>query len=75
MQFNLNECIVRYPNGEMIVMKLCKCTLYEMNFIKVHGADAAILIHSLEENDACELGYRRLGHINVKSVYSLQILW
>jgi hypothetical protein len=31
VQFNLNECIVEGPDGEMIVMGLCKDNLYEIN--------------------------------------------
>lgn len=36
VQFNSNECIVRGQDGELIVMKLCKRNLYEINFTKGH---------------------------------------
>ena len=55
MQFNLNECIVRGPDGEMIVMKLRKDNLYKMNFTKVHRTDAANLAQSSKKNGAFEL--------------------
>lgn len=39
MKFNLDECNIRNLDGKMIVMRLHKGNLYEMNVIKVHEWD------------------------------------
>ena len=43
VQFNLNKCIVRGLDKEIIAMKLREGNLYNMNFIKVYEADVANL--------------------------------
>lgn len=43
-QLNLNECIIRGPDKEVIVIGLCKSNLYEINSTNVHGGDATNLI-------------------------------
>lgn len=43
MQFNVNECIVRAPNNKCSI-PTHKDNLYQMNFINVHGVEAANLI-------------------------------
>lgn len=68
-QLNLNECIMRGPDEEVIIIGLCKSNLYKINHTKVHGADAANLMQSWEEDSTRELGHRWLWHLNVKSVH------
>lgn len=54
----------------------CNCTirknLYEMNFTKVHWAYSANLVQSPTEDGALEVWQCHLGHLNVKSVHTLQ---
>lgn len=57
VQFNFNECIVRDPDGEVIVMRLCKDNLYKINFTKVHRADAANFTQLSMKDGVCEFGY------------------
>lgn len=42
-----------------------------MNFTKVHIANLVDLVRLWKKDDAFELQYRRLGHLNVKSVHAL----
>ena len=55
MHFNLNECIVRGPNGEVNVIKLHNGNLYEINFNNVHKANVADLVQSWRKDNALEL--------------------
>jgi hypothetical protein len=43
IQFNLNERIVKFFDGEAFAIAPRKKTLYEINFIKVHEAKLALL--------------------------------
>jgi hypothetical protein len=46
--------------------------LYGINFAKVHEAEAANLMQFPTGDDALEFWYYHLGHLNVKSVNTLQ---
>lgn len=46
LQFNLNECNVRGPNGNVIAMGLDNGNLYKIKLTNVHGTDVADLIQS-----------------------------
>jgi len=72
VQFNLNECIVKGSDGEAIAVAPREGNLYQMNFAKVHGADAAHLVQSPTGDGGLELWHRRLGHLNEKGVRMLQ---
>ena len=72
IQFNLNECIVKSCNGEAIAIAPRKRNLYEINFVKVHEAEATNLVQSPTGDGALELWHRCLGHLNVKGVHTLQ---
>ena len=72
IQFNLNECIVRGPDGEVISIRLHNGNLYEMNFKNVHIADAVDLVQSWRKDNAFEFWNCRLGHLNVKCVNTLK---
>ena len=61
MQFNLNECIMRGPDGEVIVMELQEGNLYEINFTKMHEVDAADLIQLWKKDGVLELQYCLVG--------------
>ena len=44
VHFNLNKCIVKFCNGEAIVIAPHECKLYKINFVKVHKVKAANLV-------------------------------
>lgn len=46
--------------------------LCKIKSTKVHKADAAHLVQSSIGDDVFELGYRCLGHLNMKGVYMVQ---
>lgn len=46
VQFNLNECIVKSSDDEVIAIVLREGNLYQMNFIKVYGTYVANLAQS-----------------------------
>ena len=58
MQLNYNESIVRVPYGEVISIGLCKETLYEINFTKMHEADAINLEQLWNDDGAFESRHR-----------------
>lgn len=72
VQFNMDGCTLRAPNGEVLAVAPLEGNLYEVTFTKVHEADAAHLVQSSMKNGAIELWHRRLGHLNKRSVYFLQ---
>ncbi len=74
VQFNLNECIVKASDGEAIAIAPREGNLYQMNFMKVHGVDAANLVQSPTGDGGLELWHRRLGHLNEKGVRTLQTM-
>lgn len=45
IRFNLNKCIVKSCNGEVIMNAPHECKLYKINFMKVHKADATNLMY------------------------------
>lgn len=55
MQFNLNICFVNICDNEAIAIASRANNLYKMNFVKIHRADATILVQSLMENCVLEL--------------------
>lgn len=44
VQFKLNECIVRNRDKKCVAISLCKGNLYQINFDKMHVADATNLM-------------------------------
>ena len=46
--------------------------MFQMTFIEVCGTDVANFMRSCVGGGRVELWYRRLGHLNVRSVYALQ---
>lgn len=59
-------------NKEVVSIALHEDHLYQMNFIKMHEADATNLAQSWKKNDALELSHHELGHLNVKSLHAFQ---
>lgn len=43
MKFNLNKCIVKGIDDEVVTITLCEGNLYQMDLKKVHEVDAANL--------------------------------
>lgn len=72
VQFNVDGCTLRAPNGYVLAVAPCGNNLYQVTFRKVHEADAANIAQSSTKNGAMELWHRRLGHLNVRSVRFLQ---
>ena len=72
VQFNLNKCIVTPCNSEAVVIAIREDILYKINFVKVHELDVANLVQSPSEYDALKLWHRRLGHLSMKDVHTLQ---
>ena len=72
IKFNLNEYIVKFCNGKAIAIAPRERNLYEINFVKVHEAEAANLVQFPTGDDTLEVWYNRLGHLNLKGVYPLQ---
>ena len=72
VNFNINEYIVKYCNGEAVRIAPRECSMYEINFVKVHKTEATNLVQSPTKNDMLELWHRRLGHLNVKGIHILQ---
>lgn len=66
------NCIVRSPDGEMIVMEVYNDNSYEININKVHRANAANLLQSWRKDVALEFWDCPLGHLNGKRVHALQ---
>lgn len=55
MQFNLNKCIIRGMDGEVISMGLCNDNLNKIKYKKVHKACAIDLVQSWRKEGAFEL--------------------
>jgi hypothetical protein len=72
VQFNMNECIVRAFDGEVIAIALREGNLYQMTFTKVCEMHVANLAQISTIDGALELWHRRLGHLNIKGVHALQ---
>jgi hypothetical protein len=72
VQFNMNECIVRAFDGEVIAIALREGNLYQMTFTKVCEMHVANLAQTSTIDGALELWHRRLGHLNIKGVHALQ---
>lgn len=53
MQFNLNERIVKNPNGDVIALGLREKKLYGFFFIEVHEAYATNYIYIIIEERWC----------------------
>jgi hypothetical protein len=74
VQFNMNECIVRAFDGEVIAVALREGNLYQMTFTKVCEMHVANLAQTSTIDGALELWHCRLGHLNIKGVHALQIM-
>ncbi len=72
VQFNMNECIVRAFDREVIVIALREGNLYQVTFTKVCEVHVANVAQTSTIDSALELWHRRLGHLNVKGVHALQ---
>jgi hypothetical protein len=71
VQFNMNECIVRAFDGEVIAIALPEGNLYQMTFTKVCKMHVANLAQTSTIDGALELWHRRLGHLSIKGVHAL----
>ena len=72
VQFNVDGCTMRAPNGDVLAVAPRQDNLYQVTFTKVYEADSAHAAQSSTTNGAMELWHRRLGHLNVRSVGLLQ---
>ena len=72
IQFNLNECIVKSCNDEAIAIAPRKHNLYEINFVKIPKEEVANLVQFPTWDGVLKFWNRRLGHLNMKDVYTLQ---
>jgi len=72
VQFNMNECIVRAFDGEVIAIALREGNLYQVTFTKVCEMHVANMAQTSTIDGALELWHCRLGHLNVKGVHALQ---
>ncbi len=72
VQFNMNECIVRAFDGEVITIALREGNLYQVTFTKVCEMHVANVAQTSTIDGALELWHRRLGHLNVKGVHVFQ---
>ena len=72
VQFNNKGCVLRAPNGEMIVMAPKEGNLYQLRFKTVNGTRRACVARDATHEHSLELWHKRLGHLNVKSVKTLQ---
>ncbi len=72
VQFNMNECIVRAFDGEVIAIALHEGNLYQVTFTKVCEMHVANVAQTSTIDGALELWHRCLGHFNVKGVHALQ---
>ena len=72
VHFNLVECIVWSPSGVLIASAPREGNLYYLHFTKVNGTSMACVAQGSAHEDLVELWHRRLGHLNVKSMKSLQ---
>jgi len=72
VQFNMNECIVKAFDGEVIAIALCEGNLYQVTFPKVCEMHVANVAQTSTIDGALELWHRCLGHLNLKGVHALQ---
>jgi hypothetical protein len=72
VQFNINECIVRAFDGEVIAIALREGNLYQVTFTKMCEMHVANAAQTSTIDGALELWHRRLSHLNVKGVHALQ---
>lgn len=73
VHFNNVGCVVRAPSGVLIASAPRDGNLYHLHFTKVNGTFLACVgRESTHGGDLVELWHRRLGHLNVKSMKSLQ---
>jgi transposase InsO family protein len=72
VQFNVEGCVLRAPNGDVLAVAPREGNLYQVAFTKVFESDAANLTQSSTKKGALELWHRRLGHLNERSVRFLQ---
>jgi hypothetical protein len=72
VQLNMNECIVRAFDGEVIAIALRESNLYQVTFTKVCEMHVANVAQISTIDGALELWHRRLSHLNVKGVHALQ---
>ena len=72
VRFDVNECIVRGANGEVVAIARREGNLYLMTFKELHGAHSTNLENSRAGGDSVELWHHRLGHLDVRSIYALQ---
>jgi hypothetical protein len=71
VQFNLNKCVIKFCNGEVIAIALRKQNLYEINFVEMHESDMANLVQYSKGDGALELWHHCLGHLNMKIIQTL----
>jgi len=72
VQFNMNECIVRAFDGEVIAIALREGNLYQMTFTKVCEMHVANLAQTSTIDGALELWHRRPRDLNIKGVHAFQ---
>ena len=72
VHFNMVGCVVRAPSGVLIASAPREGNLYLLHFTKVNGTPLACLAQGSAHEDLVELWHRRLGHLNMKSMKSLQ---
>ncbi len=72
VQFNMNECIVRAFDGEVIAIALREGNFYQMTFTNVCEMHVTNLAQNSTIDGALELWHRRLGHLNIKGVHAFQ---
>ena len=72
VHFNKSGCVVWTQEGDMLAMAPMEANLYQMELKKVNGAEVSTLAHTSAKHHSLELWHKRLGHLNVKSVRSLQ---
>lgn len=69
---HLNKCFIKADNGKTITIASRKDDVYETNFTKVYGVDAANLVQFPLGDGALKLWHCRLGHMNIRDVHMLQ---
>ena len=63
---------MRSPSGVLIASAPREGKLYHLHFTKVNGTSMACVAQGSAHEDLVELWHRRLGHLNVRSMKSLQ---
>ena len=74
VQINMVGCVVRSPSGVLITSAPHEGNLYLLRFTKVNGTSFACVAQGSAHEDLVELWHRRLGHLNLKSLKSLQYI-